>query len=65
MITRAYQNAKGERQEITLAPEMWDALSDADLDNMLGFGKVAPAPNPEPVAVAAPAVKKAPLKKGK
>ena len=67
MITRAYQNAKGERQEITLAPEMWDALSDADLDNMLGFGKAAAKaePAPEPVAEAAPAVKKAPFKKGK
>ena len=66
MITRAYQNAKGERQEITLAPEMWEALSEADLENMLGFGKAAKAaPDPEPVAEAAPAVKKAPFKKGK
>ena len=68
MITRAYQNAKGERQEITLSADQWEMLTEADLDNMLGFGKAAkaaPAPDSEPVAEAAPAVKKAPFKKGK
>lgn len=64
MITRAYQNAKGERQEITLSAEQWEALSESDLANMLGFGKAAKA-EPEPVAEAAPAAKKAPAKKGK
>lgn len=39
MITRAYQNASGERQEITLAADQWAALSEADLENMLGHGK--------------------------
>lgn len=62
MITRAYQNAKGERQEITLSAEQWEALTEADLDNMLGLGNAAKA---APVAEAAPAVKKAPAKKGK
>lgn len=66
MITRAYQNAKGERQEVTLSADQWEMLTEADLDNMLGFGKAAKtAPDPEPVAEAAPAVKKAPFKKGK
>ena len=80
MITRAYTNAKGDRQEVTLAAEQWEALTDADLDNMLGFGKAtkaAPAPEPvvevapEPVAEEAPAaeeapvVEEAPAKKGK
>ena len=66
MITRAYQNAKGERLEVTLSADQWEALTEADLENMLGFGKAAKAePDPEPVAKAAPAVKKAPAKKGK
>lgn len=77
MITRAYVNAKGERQEVTLAAEQWDALTEADLDNMLGFGKAAKSPEPvveaapEPVAEEAPAAEeapvaeKAPAKKGK
>lgn len=41
MITRAYENANGERQEITLSADQWEALSEADLSNMLGFGKKA------------------------
>ena len=39
MITRAYQNANGDRQEITLSAEDWAALTDADLANMLGSAK--------------------------
>ncbi len=37
MITRAYQNANGKRQEITLSPEEWDSLSESDLNRILGF----------------------------
>ena len=66
MITRAYQNAEGERQEVTLAPEAWEALTEQDLQNLLGFGKKhEPANDPEPeaekfepVPVKAPAKKK-------
>jgi len=63
MITRAYQNASGERQEITLAADQWAALSEADLDNMLGFGKKAEKaekPAKAAKAEAAPAVEEAP-----
>lgn len=61
MITRAYQNASGERQEITLAADQWAALSEADLENMLGFGKkTAKAAKAEAVAEAAPAAEEAP-----
>ena len=60
MITRAYQNASGERQEITLAADQWAALSEADLENMLGFGKKAEKPAKAAKAEAAPAVEEAP-----
>lgn len=54
MITRAYQNASGERQEITLSADQWEALTEADLNNMLGFGKAAAEPaKAAPVKVAA------------
>jgi len=80
MITRAYQNSNGERQEITLSAEHWEAMSEADLDNVLGFGKKAaktvkaeeaPAVEAAPVAEEAPAAEEAPVaeeapaKKGK
>lgn len=61
MITRAYQNASGQRQEITLAADQWAALSEADLENMLGHSKkpakAAKAAKTEeaPAAEAAPA----------
>lgn len=55
MITRAYQNANGERQEITLAADQWEALTEVDLDNMLGFGKPAKAEKAEKPAKAAKA----------
>jgi hypothetical protein len=48
MITRAYQNADNERQEITLSADQWEALTEGDLQNLLGFNK--PAPKPEPKA---------------
>ena len=55
MITRAYQNAKGERQEISLFVEEWESLTEEGLQKMLGFQKeVAPEPTPAP----APAKKK-------
>ena len=63
MITRAYQNANGERQEVTLSADQWEALSEADLDNMLGFGKKvekAEKPAKAAKAEAAPAVEEAP-----
>lgn len=58
MITRAYQNAKGERQEISLLIEEWEELTDETLQKMLGFVK-----EPEPVAAAAPVSTPAPAKK--
>lgn len=61
MITRAYQNANGERQEVTLSAEQWEALSEADLDNMLGFGKKAEkAEKPAKAAKAEKAAEEAP-----
>lgn len=48
MITRAYENAKGERQEVTLPDEVWAAITEVDLDRILGFAEVE-----EPEAVAA------------
>lgn len=39
MITRAYQNAKGERQEVSLTREQWEVLTERELDAMLGFHK--------------------------
>jgi hypothetical protein len=60
MITRAYQNAKGERQEVALAAAEWEALTDEQLQDMLGFtAPAAPAPAPAPAAapVAKPKVK--------
>ena len=41
MITRAYQNADGERQEVTLSAEQWEALTEDDLQNL------SPSPNCE------------------
>jgi len=74
MITRAYQNSKGERQEVTLSPEVWESITEVDLENILGFAEepeVVSAPEaveaPEaaeaPVEVAAPVKQKAPVKK--
>jgi hypothetical protein len=51
MITRAYQNSKGERQEISMVAEAWEALTEDQLQEMLGFtAPAAPAPPPVPVA---------------
>lgn len=62
MITRAYQNAKGERQEVSLSAEAWEALTEDDLQAMLGF-KAEP-PKAEPAAAPA-AAKPKPKAKGK
>ena len=48
MITRAYQNATGERQEISLFVEEWEALTEEGLQKMLGFSQPEPAPTPAP-----------------
>jgi hypothetical protein len=60
MITRAYQNAKGERQEVAMAAAEWEVLTVEQLDEMLGFKAPAPAPAPAPVK-AAKAAKAAPV----
>ena len=56
MITRAYQNAKGERQEVTLSADAWEALTEDELQDLLGFKtsepEVALAPAPKPAAPA-------------
>jgi hypothetical protein len=44
MITRAYQNAKGERQEVAMTVAEWEALTEDQLDEMLGLKAPAPAP---------------------
>lgn len=48
MITRAYQNVDGKRQEVTLPQEQWEVLTEDALNAMLGFGKPAPEPEPAP-----------------
>lgn len=63
MILRRYTNAKGEQQEIVLSQGDWEKVTEESLEEMLGFRKAAP--DPEPAAEAAPAVKKASFKKGK
>lgn len=37
MITRAYQNSKGERQEVALSAAEWEVLTEDQLQSMLGF----------------------------
>jgi hypothetical protein len=59
MITRMYPNAKGEVQSVTLSQDEWEAISEADLDKMLGFG------HNEPAAAPTPAPKKKPAKGAK
>jgi hypothetical protein len=60
MITRAYQNAKGERQEVAMTAAEWEALTDEQLQDMLGFKAPAPAPAPVKAAKAAPVVEAEP-----
>jgi hypothetical protein len=56
MITRAYQNAKGERQEVAMSAAEWDVLTGDQLQDMLGFKAEAP-PAPAPVKAAVTHVK--------
>jgi hypothetical protein len=44
MITRAYQNAKGERQEVAMTVAEWEAITEDQLQDILGFKAPAPAP---------------------
>lgn len=62
MITRAYQNSKNERQEVTLSVEAWEAITEVDLEVILGFGVEL---KEEPEAKAPVAAKKTAVKKGK
>jgi hypothetical protein len=57
MITRAYQNAKGERQEVAMNAAEWDVLTEDQLQDMLGFKAEAPAAAPAPVKAAVAHVK--------
>jgi hypothetical protein len=50
MITRAYQNSKGERQEVAMTVAEWEAITEDQLQDILGFKAPVSAP-----AVAAPA----------
>ncbi len=52
MITRAYQNSKGERQEVSLTAEEWEALTEDQLQEMLGFKAAAPAKAERPAKAA-------------
>jgi hypothetical protein len=63
MITRAYQNAKGERQEVSMTAQEWEVLTEDQRQEMLGFKDPAPTPAPAPAPVAAPLAK--PKAKGK
>lgn len=48
MITRAYQNAKGDRQEVTLSQTEWESIDEDGLKEILGFNEPKPAPKPKP-----------------
>jgi hypothetical protein len=43
MITRAYQNANGERQEVSLSAAEWEDVTEESLQEILGFKAEAPA----------------------
>lgn len=49
MITRAYQNAKGVRQEVSLSVAEWEVLTEEQLQEMLGFKDEAPEAPAKPV----------------
>lgn len=55
MITRAYQNAKGERQEVAMSMGEWETLTVDQLQSILGFRVESPKPAPVPAAPRAPA----------
>lgn len=50
MITRAYQNSKGERQEVSMTAQEWEVLTEDQRQEILGFKDPAAAPAPAPVA---------------
>jgi hypothetical protein len=59
MITRAYQNAKGERQEVAMNAAEWDVLTEDQLQDMLGFkAEAPPAPTLIPSRAPAPFVRR-------
>jgi len=65
MITRAYPNAKGERQEVAMTAAEWEALTVEQLQDMLGFNAPVPAPAAIPAAAPAAAPFAKPKAKGK
>lgn len=60
MITRAYPNAKGERQEIAMTVAEWEAITEDQLQEILGFKAPVSAP-----VVTAPAPAAKPKARGK
>lgn len=56
MITRAYQNAQDERQEVTLSAGEWEGLTEDALQELLGFKAAKPAKAAKAAKVEAPAV---------
>lgn len=54
MITRMYPNAARKLQTVALSSAEWEALSQEDLDGILGFRKPAPEPAPAPAPAPAP-----------
>ena len=48
MITRAYQNANGERQEVAMSAAEWEVLTEGQLQDMLGFNA---EPSPAPILI--------------
>ena len=55
MITRAYQNAQDERQEVTLSAGEWEELTEDALQEMLGFKAAKPTKATKAAKVEAPA----------
>lgn len=53
MITRAYQNAKGERQEVAMSAAEWEVLTEDQLQKVLGFNAEAPKAPVAPAKVSA------------
>lgn len=60
MITRAYQNAQDERQEVTLSAGEWEELTEDALQELLGFKAAKPTKATKAAKVEAPAADAAP-----
>ena len=58
MITRLYPNARGELQVVTLSQAAWEAMSQNDLDLLLGYGQKASAGTADPTPLKASKGKK-------